>query len=122
MSIKIPKEKDIQRAIIDWLTLHGAHVMRTNSVAVLARNRNGSTRMVRANNQPGCSDIHACVGGVFVAIEIKRPGARTDPLRLAKQEAYLASVRQSQGIGIIATCVEDVIAELRKHGMEVANG
>lgn len=116
MAIKRPKESDIQRAILGWLRLNGAVAVRVNSGG-FAGTHNGKKRFVRMNDTAGCADILACVGGVFVAIEVKRVGSRTDPLRAAKQEAFLASVRRAQGVGVIATSVDDVATALRRHGI-----
>lgn len=118
MSIKAPTEKAIQNDILEWLRLNGAVAVRVNSGA-FAGEHNGRKRFVRMNDTPGCSDILACVGGVFVAIEVKRPGGKTDALRAAKQQAFLDDVRRAQGIGIVATCIEDVAEALRRHGIGV---
>ena len=119
MSIKKPKEADIMRSILDWLKLNKAIAIRINSGA-FAGEHNGRKRFVKCNDTPGCSDIIACVAGVFVAIEVKRPGSHTDPMRALKQEAFLQDIRRAHGIALIATSIEDVVAELRRHGMEVA--
>lgn len=118
MGIKSPKESDVQRAILDWLRLHGAIAVRVNSGG-FAGEHNGKKRFVRMNDTEGCADILACVGGVFVAIECKKAGGRTNLLRLAKQQAFLDSVRKAQGIGVMATSVDDVVEALRKHGMGI---
>lgn len=118
MAIRRPKESDVQRAILEWLRLNGAVAVRVNSGG-FAGEHNGKKRFVRMNDTEGCADILACVGGVFVAIEVKQVGGRTNPLRAAKQEAFLASVRRAQGIGVIATSVDDVVEALRKHGMGI---
>ncbi len=108
MSVARPTEAAVQRQILDWLALKGFPAVRVNSGGVAAANRDGGTRFVRFNDTPGCADILACVGGTFTAIEVKRAGAKTDPARLAKQEAFLAWVRKGGGIAVMAESLADV--------------
>lgn len=118
MSVTKPTEHDLQTQILDWLRLMGCVAVRVNSGA-FAGEHNGRKRFVRCNDTPGCADILACVGGVFLAVEVKTVGARTAPARLAKQEAFLAAVRKACGIGVIATSLGDVVAALKQHGIQV---
>lgn len=46
--------------------------------------------------------------GVFLAIELKAPGARTDKDRLAKQQAFLRNVEVRGGIGIMSSSPAEV--------------
>jgi hypothetical protein len=106
--INQPTEHEIQQSIMDWCALRGFVAVRINSGGVRATNAMGKERFIRFNRTPGCSDILACVGGTFVAIEVKRPGARTDAKRLQMQQAFLDRVAKAGGIGVIATSVADV--------------
>ena len=60
------------------------------------------------HNVPGVSDILGIYQGKFLAIEVKRPGL--EPTEL--QKSFLNQVRESGGIGIVATCCDDVITAL----------
>lgn len=51
----------------------------------------------------GIPDIIACVGGRFVALEVKQPGGK--PTRL--QEITLGKVRASGGIAAVVTSMEE---------------
>ena len=57
----------------------------------------------------GCPDILACCTGLFVAIEVKRPGVG----RVSKiQQRRIDQIRKAGGIAFVATCCDDVSAML----------
>ena len=62
--------------------------------------------------KPGISDLLVCMPmdgfGVFVAIEVKRPGQHMTPL----QEQFQHDVRAAGGIAFVAYSVDDVVKEL----------
>lgn len=105
-------EHDIQNECLQWLSLFGHIGVRINSGAVKATYKSGKSRFIRFNDTPGCSDILACVKGFFIAIEVKRPKAKTDKLRLAKQIAFIESVKLSGGHGMIVTSLADMIGQI----------
>jgi hypothetical protein len=107
-------EKDIQKQLVEYLTLCGGLVIRTNSGGMRAKNRDGSERFVRFNSQEGCADLIVCLNGQFIAVEVKRPGNQPT----AKQEAFAERVRRSNGVSIVATSVEDLQRQLTIHGFE----
>lgn len=117
MSLPLPKEKDIQTQILDWLRLHGAVAIRINSGA-FSGVHNGKKRFVRMNDTPGCSDILACVGGTFVAIEVKKPGGRTDAKRALMQQSFLEGVSRAGGVGVIVESLQQLEEALK----EIDNG
>lgn len=108
--MRSPLEKDVQSAILQYLRLRGAFVLRVNSGA-FAGEYKGRRRFVRFNSEPGCSDILGILAdGRFLACEVKRPGWK---LRAAdhheqEQASFLEAVRKRGGVGIFATCIEDV--------------
>lgn len=59
-------------------------------------------------NRAGVPDIIACVGGRFVAIEVKRPGASPSEL----QRYNLKKIWDAGGISIIAHSVEEARSAL----------
>lgn len=66
----------------------------------------------------GVPDIIACVDGVFVGIEVKRPGGIVSPL----QQLNIDKINRSGGYAFVAYSVEDVqrkIAELR-HALQLS--
>lgn len=56
----------------------------------------------------GLPDIVACYRGVFLAIEVKQPGASTNQARRQHQLTELHAVRAAGGISVIATSYDDV--------------
>jgi hypothetical protein len=103
MGVRMPKEADIQRAIIARLELAGALVVRTNSGAVKV-----GDRFVRFNSQPGCSDLLVCYRGRFLAVEVK--AGKNRPTEL--QTGFLLAVRRAGGRGEVVRSVADAEAVL----------
>lgn len=105
-----PLEKDVQAQIMQWLRLQGAFVLRINSGAFPAEYK-GRRRFVKFNSEPGCSDILGILAdGRFLACEVKRPGWKLRPSDHHEQEqaSFLEAIRKRGGVGIFATCIEDV--------------
>ena len=111
MSFREPTEADIQATCISALELWGAVVIRTNSGAVKV-----ADRLIRFNRKAGCSDTLVCLpGGRFAAVEFKRPGKRATE----KQSAFLAEVVAAGGLGLVATSLSELRAQLRGAGFDV---
>ena len=98
----VPLERDIQKAIIAYLTLIGAAVVRVNS-GLLPTPAGRRVRFNRAS-RGNCSDVLACWRGLFIAVEVKRPGGKPT----AGQSEFLADVERNGGVAVVATCVGDV--------------
>lgn len=63
---------------------------------------------------PGMSDLLGITAtGRFVAIECKRPGARTDPDRLKAQEMFIDNVKRRGGLGGFASSVSEAVEIVR---------
>lgn len=59
--------------------------------------------------QPGVPDIIGCYQGIFVAMEVKRPGEKPTPL----QAATIKDIRQlGKGIAVVVTSVDEALAIL----------
>lgn len=108
-----PKEKDIQAAICEYLTLRGIFHWRANTGGSSYPGKDGKVRYVKYGFK-GVADI---IGirhyyqaaakrdfGQFIAIEVKRPGGKPSLDQLAFQRA----VEAHGGIYILAMSVEDV--------------
>jgi len=101
-----PSEADILRAIMQLLKRHPrvAQCWRQNSGTFAERNRDGSTRYIRANTQKGMSDIMGVLkDGRTLAIEVKSRIGRMRP----GQEEFLATIRQAGGVAGVCRSVED---------------
>ena len=106
-----PSEAEILRAILAMLRRHPkvALCWRQNSGTFQERNRDGTTRYIRANTQRGMSDIMgALMDGRTLAIEVKSRTGRMRP----GQEEFLATIRQAGGVAGVCRSVEDAIALL----------
>lgn len=106
-----PSEAEILKAILAMLRRHPkvALCWRQNSGTFQERNRNGTTRYIRANTQRGMSDIMgALMDGRTLAIEVKSRTGRMRP----GQEEFLASIRAAGGVAGVCRSVEDAIALL----------
>jgi len=98
------KEQDIQRSIKDYLEALGWLVLKFNNVGI--KKPDGS---YIPTHQPGVADLICCSpNGVFVAIEVKRPGNKpTD-----SQKEFLRRVNKCGGWGLWARSVDEVIDDL----------
>ena len=106
-----PSEAEILKAILQLLRRHPkvALCWRQNSGTFAERNRDGTTRYIRANTQRGMSDIMgALMDGRTLAIEVKSRTGRMRP----GQEEFLASIRAAGGVAGVCRSVEDAIALL----------
>ena len=106
-----PSEAEILRAILAMLRRHPkvALCWRQNSGTFQERNRDGTTRYIRANTQRGMSDIMgALMDGRTLAIEVKSRTGRMRP----GQEEFLASIRAAGGVAGVCRSVEDAVALL----------
>lgn len=101
-------EKDIQRAIIDYLRLKRFIVFKHNSTQFGVRN--GEAFALKSGDR-GISDIICCsLEGRFVAIECKtKKGVPTE-----EQLAFLKAVILNKGIAFIARSLDDVVDALKK--------
>ena len=98
-----PTEHEIQRVIIDLIRARGGVVTRVNSGSAVFK-RDGVTQVIRGAEK-GTSDLIGCYHGVYLAIEVKRLGAK--PAR-ADQIAFLESVAEADGVGLVAYDSETV--------------
>ena len=117
MGFKLPLEKDVQKLCIEWLAAWGATAVRINSGGMAVEKR-----FVRFNDQPGCSDVLACLppNGRMLALELKRPGLdRTTAKRKAEQESFRAKVVKSGGLALVAQSLDELLAGLRAAGYDV---
>jgi hypothetical protein len=93
-----PLERDIVKAIRDWLRLKGIWHWKEMPGAF--------------GHQQGKSDILGALkpSGRFLAIEVKRPGGKPSEAQLR----FLQNVQENGGISILAYSLEDVIVALKE--------
>jgi len=99
------READIQREILQFLSLSGVPALRVNSGRAWA----GSGRRIKFGDE-GFPDLLAWPGkGITLAIEVKRPGEGLTPAQVDWAKRLLA-----KGIHhVVARSVEDVVWKIR---------
>lgn len=112
----------IESKIIEWVDAHPqGFAFKVNTVGIF-------DPVKRVHRKPskwikkGTADVIGMWKDKFLAIEVKKPGARTDPKRLADQKKFLQEVRDRGGIAFIADSLEEVIKRLEyfdKTGMQI---
>lgn len=124
-STRSPQEKEIQRQIMQYLTLARCVPIRVNSgMFVLPDPAGGPKRRVfRGNSEDGCSDLIVCVPcwfenecgripiGRFLAIEVKRDKKSRMTM---KQRGFAGKIEQANGVFLCAYDLDQVKAQLVK--------
>ncbi len=95
-------EHDTQNAIVDLIRLRGGIATRINSGSMIAKSNDRVYRVQLADK--GTSDIIALYNGVYLAIEVKYGKKTATP----EQIAFLESVAEAGGVGLVAYDVEFV--------------
>ena len=94
------KESDIQKAVSDYLQYKGFLVIKINNVGVFNQRTGGYI----PPRQRGISDLIACKGGRFYALEVK-----TQKGKLTKDQAeFLAEVVSKGGKADVVRSIDDV--------------
>jgi hypothetical protein len=89
-------EHSIQSSILKHCQRPGIRLIRINS---------GSTSHRVKGAPAGTSDLIGWKDGIFVAIEVKKPGKDATPL----QQAFLDDVKAAGGISGVARSVEEAV-------------
>lgn len=105
-------ERDIQRAILEFLALHRIPAWRTN--AGLTRIPGTATTKARViRGAPvGTADIIGLLppAGTFLGIEVKAPQGKVT----AAQQAWLERIQEAGGCAIVARSTSDVARALAR--------
>jgi hypothetical protein len=106
----IPLEKDIQRQICEWLQLKKYFFWRANNIPVYGKNNAGAKtfRSLPKFTPRGLPDIMLINRGIFVAIEVKRPGAKLRP----EQAEFGAKCVLNNAHYLVATSIENLQEQL----------
>lgn len=128
------KESPLQSAIIKYLDLRGHYPKRLQSGALpkIVRTKYGWKKYFIKLGDPGTPDILCCVGGLFVAIEVKRDEKELkhwhgqwerfqksrilvkSAARCIAQHGDMARVLQANGIHIACADLETLQREILK--------
>ena len=105
MSRKI-KEKDIQKAILDYLRWHKVFCWKAGSVGIYKK----ATDSYIPVGMKGVSDILGILPkGRFLAIEVKGPkGVLTEA-----QKKFIDAIKERSGVAFVARSVKDVKGGLK---------
>jgi hypothetical protein len=93
-------EADIQKAILQYLAVKHIFHFRNNTGATKTE-RGGFVRF----GTPGSPDIIVVDKGIFIGIEVKRPGGKLSP----HQKAFCDALLQAGGRYVVAQSLEDVM-------------
>ena len=105
--LKQPKESQIQKAILDWLRWQGVFCWKVNNAGI--KKPNGG---YIPTGKKGVSDIIGVLkGGIFLAIEVKRPGCYPSEF----QKDFIKGIQESGGIAFVAHSVFDVELSLKEY-------
>lgn len=112
------KETDLVHACLSWLTLHRIKAWRTNNTGIFDPVRKVHRTF---HGLKGVSDILGIVEqpvlladgrrgscGLFLAVEVKRPGEKPR----AEQVEFLESIRARGGIGLCVHSLDELAQEL----------
>jgi hypothetical protein len=110
MSIKATTEGDILKQCLEYLHLRGWHAWRNNSGGRPWTDRTGKTRLMRFGAK-GSGDILAVRDGVFLSLEVKKPGGKVSD----DQKAWIDTIRRHGGLAFVVRSVDELMAELTDH-------
>lgn len=100
-------EKDVQKAILEWLQWKGYFVWKNHTTGIYNKKGGG---FIPAG-MTGVSDILGVLeGGRFLAIEVKKPGGHLSH----NQQIFLYEVNKRGGLAFMASSIEDVELKLEK--------
>lgn len=100
-------ETELKKAANDLFEiLPRCKLLKTDNMALMV----GNGRKVKTRN-PGMSDHHLCMVGLFVAIEAKMPGKDLDE----DQETYRDEVLAAGGIFICYHSLAELVEEMHRH-------
>jgi len=108
---KPPLESQIQKLVLEYLKLRGVFSWRNHTQAII---RGGGPEGIRFSKNPnkGAPDILGILpGGLFLGIELKRPGRNPEP----EQEAWRERICAAGGVHVLARSVEDVATALMRY-------
>lgn len=110
------KESQLQREVRLALSAPGQVFFRNNiGVAEFWNVHQANADVVAYGvGGPGGSDLLGCVGGRWVALELKAPGARTKPARAALQAQFRALVRANGGFACVVRSVDEALAAVAR--------
>jgi len=117
MARKPPRENTVLKACREVLALAGACVIRNNSGTIMSSYK-GRSRPIRFG-EPGSADLIACIRGMAVAVECKRPlGPRGGgPQPTEEQERWAGRWMHAGGYYFLCRSGEELEQKLIASGL-----
>lgn len=122
--IKI-SEKDIERAILQWLNMMPNIFAWKNHTTGIYDTKKQTFRPLQNFAFRGISDIIGVISptGRLIAIEVKTPETykiylKQNTRRATEQKAFLETVKKYGGVAGIATCIEDAQEIIKEFYLE----
>jgi hypothetical protein len=103
----MPKESEIQKAILDYLRLVCKIFCYKNNTTGIYKK---STNSYIPSQSVGCPDITAIINGKYIGIEVKRPGGKVSPEQLKFGEY----IKEAGGEYWVVYSVEDCEEQIKK--------
>lgn len=100
----VPLEKDIQFAICEYLEIKRHFFWRQNTIGMFDKGKD-TFRSLPKYAMAGVSDIIVIRNGIFIALEVKRPGGKQRP----SQVEFQKGVERAGGKYFVVASVTDVI-------------
>ena len=107
------KEKAIENQILSWLAMHRILAFKHESQGTFDARIGVYRRKNSVHRKLGVADILGCIGGRFLAIEVKSQTGRLSD----HQKQFLLEVLAHGGIAFMARSIEDVEENLTKAGV-----
>lgn len=104
--IKIP-EKEIQRAILQYLELVGIVAWRNNTGAIVSHYK-GHTRLIKFGHKGSCDILGVLPGGRFLGIEVKDEKGKVSE----DQQNFIDAINFKGGLAFVARTLEEVMEKL----------
>lgn len=113
--VPVPTEKQIENSILDYLcTIPGCRAWKNQTTGIYDPGLQRFRPLHGKHSGKGSSDILACIGGRFVAIEVKRPIGST--IR-AEQVEFIKDIIRCGGVAFFSTSIEETKHKLRFFGI-----
>lgn len=103
----LPREKDIQKSILEFLDFRSILAYRQNSGAFVDK----AKHFYRFASMNGLPDIVAVIGGRYIGIEVKKPGGK---LREA-QKTFREALEESGGIYWVFDSLDEAVDTIESY-------
>jgi hypothetical protein len=104
------EEKEIQKAILDFLMYKKIKAWRNNSGMIFGKDSNGKSYGHRMGPAGSCDIIGILNDGRFLGIEVKRPGHFLTDL----QKEFIDEINSKKGVAFCAHSIDETIEGLKK--------